>query len=97
MIICCPSELILREVPAHHQIPHDPEEEEEELLEEPEEDSPGLFAGYRKRRKMEATTRPESPETQLANYLSLDTTQISLTFWERNRKSLPCSTLSGCH
>ena len=50
-----------------------------------EEDSVGLFAGYKKRRKLD-TTRPEA---QLNNYLSLDTDQKSLTFWETNRGSLP--------
>ena len=83
IIICFPLDLILREVPAD-QTPQNPEREEEELLEEDGSES-GLFAGYRKRRKQDRTR----PETQLTNYLALETDQSSLTFWEANRTSLP--------
>ena len=81
MIICCPLELILREVPAD-QRPETPEGEE--LLEE--EDDVGLFAGYKRRRRTQDTIMPE---TQLNNYLSIETDQKCLPFWEANRNSLP--------
>lgn len=80
VIICCPLELILREVPAD-QTPETPEGEEELL----EEEGVGLYAGYKKRRKRDTMT----PEAQLNNYLSLDTDQTCLTFWEANKNSLP--------
>lgn len=79
-VFVCPLELILREVPPD-QAPQN-QEGEEELLEE---DGIGLFAGYKKRRRVD-TTRPEA---QLNNYLSLVTNQKCLTFWETNRSSLP--------
>ena len=78
----CPLELILQEVPPD-QAPQN-QGGEEELSEE--EDGIGLFAGYKKRRKVVDTM---TPEAQLNNYLSLDTNQQCLTFWETNRRFLP--------
>lgn len=79
--MCFSLELILREVPPDP-APQNPEGGEEQPLE----DRAGLFAGYQKRRKQETTSRPE---TQLNSYLSLDTEETCLTFWETNKKSFP--------
>ncbi|KAK9976821.1 hypothetical protein ABG768_018644 [Culter alburnus] len=54
-----------------------------------EEESTGLFSEYRKRRKQDTTT---NPETQLNNYFGLCCGQACLPFWDANRAfSVPAS------
>ncbi|XP_060774009.1 uncharacterized protein LOC132884202 [Neoarius graeffei] len=77
-------DLILREVQPHttSQSPGFQDVESESH----QEDSAGLFSDYRKRRKQDPTT---NPETQLNNYFGLCCGQPCLSFWEANRAVLP--------
>lgn len=77
-------DLILREVQPHttSQSPGFQDVESESH----QEDSAGLFSDYRKRRKQDPTT---NPETQLNNYFGLCCGQPCLSFWDANRAVLP--------
>ncbi|KAL7379703.1 hypothetical protein ABVT39_004336 [Epinephelus coioides] len=75
-------DLILHEVPPDT-TPQSPGLQEVENLQE---ESTGLFSEYRKRRKQNTTS---SPETQLNNYLGLCCGQACLSFWDANRGILP--------
>lgn len=55
-------------------------------VENQQEESTGLFSEYRKRRKQNT---PSSPETQLNNYFGLCCGQACLSFWDANRGVLP--------
>ncbi|XP_078021628.1 zinc finger BED domain-containing protein 4-like [Epinephelus lanceolatus] len=75
-------DLILHEVPPDT-TPQSPGFQE---VENQQEESTGLFSEYRKRRKQNTTS---SPETQLNNYLGLCCGQACLSFWDANRGILP--------
>ena len=75
-------DLILSEVPAVTTL-QSPEHQD---VEKQPEESTGLFSEYRKRRKQDTAS---SPETQFNNYLSLCCGQACLTFWDANRNVLP--------